>query len=105
MALTYRLILAPSESTRRMLTRRMTFGRASEEAEGLRRQSWGAVLLLQGPVPEIFYAADVASKTSPVWTAEVVGNCPQNIISMALVGGVADVKQALAALKSEGVVV
>ena len=104
MALAYRLILAPSESTKRMLTRRMTFGRAAEDAEKLQRQSWGAVLLVQGAVPEIFYAADVGAKISPVLTAEVVGNCPQNIISMAFVGNVADVKQVLAALKNEGVI-
>lgn len=104
MALTYRLILAPSESTKRMLARRMTFGLAREEAENLHQRSWGAVLLVQGPMPEIFYAADLGAKTSPVWTAEVAGNCPQNIISMAFVGGVADVKQVLSALKSGGVV-
>ncbi len=104
MALTHRLILAPSESTKRMLMRRMTFGRAAEEVERLQSQGWGAVLLVQGTVPEIFYAADVGAKTSPVLTAEVVGNCPQNIISMAFVGNVADVKQVWAALRSEGVV-
>ena len=104
MALTHKLILAPTESTKRMLMRRMTFGRAAEDAEKLQSHSWGAVLLVQGPVPEIFYAADVGAKTSPVTTAEVVGNCPQNIISMAFVGNVADVKQVLTALKNEGVI-
>lgn len=104
MPLTYKFISAPSNAVRRMLLRRMTFGRASEEAENLSVQSWGAILLVQGPVPEIFYAADIGTKISPVYAAEVVGNCPQNIISMAFVGNVADVKQVLSALKDEGVV-
>jgi len=105
MALTHRLILAPSESVKKMLIRRMTFGRAMEEADSFKSASWGAVLLVQGTVPEIFYAADVGSKTSPVLTAELVGNCPQNIVSMAFIGGVADVKQVLSALTHGGVIV
>lgn len=104
MALMHKLILAPTESTKRMLIRRMTFGRAAEEAERASAQSWGAVLLVQGPVPELFYAADVGAKVSRVLVMEVVGNCPQNVVSMAFVGSVADVKQVLSAFKSEGVV-
>lgn len=104
MALTHRLILAPSELTKKMLIRRMTFGRAGEDAEKLKSASWGAVLLISGTLPEIFYAADVGVKTSPVVTSEVVGNCPQNIVSMAFIGGVSDVKQVLTALQNEGVI-
>ena len=66
--------------------------------------SWGAVLMLQGSVPDLFYAADIGAKISPVVVAEVVGNCPQNIVTMAFVGNVADVRQVLDALKNEGVV-
>jgi hypothetical protein len=104
MALNNKLILAPSEPVKRMLTRRMTFGRASSEEEALKRAGWGAVLIVQGSIPEVFYAADVGAKVSPVFVVEVIGNCPQNMISMAFVGGVADVKQVLAALKNEGVI-
>lgn len=104
MAMTHRLILAPTESTRRMLTRRMAWGRSAEDAKSLESWSWGAVLLIQGTLPEIFYAADVGAKTSPVKTAELLGNCPQNVISMAFVGAVADVRQVMEALKHEGVI-
>jgi hypothetical protein len=104
MALNYKLILAPSESVKRMLTRRMTFGKASSEADSLKVMSWGAVLMVQGSVPDLFYAADIGAKISPVFVAEVVGNCPQNIVTMAFVGNVADVRQVLDALKNEGVV-
>jgi hypothetical protein len=103
-ALGHKLILAPSESVRKMLTRRMSFGRASSEEEKLKSLSWGAVLMVQGTIPEIFYAADIGAKISPVYVAEVVGNCPQNVVSMAFIGNVADVRQVLDALKNEGVV-
>jgi hypothetical protein len=87
-----------------MLTRRIAFGKASAEADALNSKSWGAVLMVQGAIPDIFYAADIGAKTSPVFVAEVIGNCPQNIVSMAFVGNVADVRQVLDALKNEGVV-
>lgn len=104
MALSYKLILAPSESVRKMLTRRMAFGKASSLGDELKAVSWGAVLMVQGTIPEIFYAADIGAKISPVYVAEVMGNCPQNIVSMAFVGNVADVRQVLDALKNGGVI-
>jgi hypothetical protein len=39
-----------------------------------------------------------------VLAVEVAGNCPQNIVTMAFIGNMADVKQVLSALKSEGVI-
>jgi D-serine deaminase-like pyridoxal phosphate-dependent protein len=104
MALNYKLILAPSESVKKMLIRRMAFGRGTADVPALKTIGWGAVLLVQGPIPDIFYAADLGAKISPVFVEELVGNCPQNIISMAFIGNVADVKQVLAALVNEGVV-
>ena len=103
MALSYKLINSPSESTRRLLTRRMLVGRPEEE-ENIRFASWGAVLLVQGTVPDMFGAVDVGTKASPVLVTEVIGSCPQNIVTMAFIGNVADVKQVLSALKSEGVI-
>jgi hypothetical protein len=97
------MILAPSEPVKRMLIRRMNFGRAAPEGEH-HAENWGAVLILQGSIPDIFHAADVGAKVSQVLVAEVMGNCPQNVVSMAFVGNVADVKQVLDALKNEGVV-
>jgi hypothetical protein len=105
MALYYKMILAPSESVKKMLIRRMAFGRAASDEPTLKSIGWGAVLLLQGPIPDIFFAADLGSKISPVFVEELVGSCPQNIVSMAFIGNVADVKQVLAALVNEGVVV
>jgi hypothetical protein len=104
MPLIYKLILAPSESVKKMLTRRMTIGRASSEADALKAAAWGAVLLTQGSIPEIFYAADIGAKVSNVTVSEVSGNCPQNLTTMAFIGNVAEVRQVLSALGSEGVV-
>ncbi|MDR1649241.1 MAG: microcompartment protein [Synergistaceae bacterium] len=107
MALSYRLINSPSASTRRLLTRRMPAERGGAEEEALfmkKSASWGAVLLVQGPLAEMFWAADVGAKTSPVVVAEVVGNCPQHIVTMAFIGAVADVTQVLTALRSEGAI-
>jgi hypothetical protein len=83
-----------------MLAGRMPAG----EEETLKSASWGAVLLVQGPLAELYYAADVGAKTSPVVVMEVAGNCPQHIVTMAFIGAVADVKQVLATLKNEGVI-
>ena len=104
MALSYKLITSPSESTRRLLIRRMLAGRLEEE-ETIKSASWGAVLLVQGTVPDMFGAVDVGTKTSPVLAMEIIGNCPQHIVTMAFIGNVADVKQVLSTLKSEGVIV
>jgi hypothetical protein len=104
MALFHKFINAPSSYTKKILTRRILTGKASEEKEVLENATWGAVLLLQGTIPEMFGAVDIGTKTSPVMAVEVAGNCPQNIVTMAFIGNVADVKQVFSALKSEGVI-
>jgi hypothetical protein len=105
MALSYKLINSPSTATRKMLTRRMLVGRVlSEDEEIVNSASWGAVLLVQGMMTEMYGAVDVGTKTSPVLAMEVFGNCPQHVVTMAFIGNVADVKQVLSALKSEGLV-
>ena len=107
MALSYKFISSPSTATRKMLTRRMLVGRvlsAAEDEEIINSASWGAVLLIQGMMTEMYGAVDVGTKTSPVLAMEVFGNCPQHVVTMAFIGNVADVKQVLSALKSEGLV-
>ena len=98
MPLTYRLIQAPSEATREMLARRMGL-RKDEPVPG----SWGAVLLVQGQVADLFAAVDLGTKAAPVAAREVWGNCPQHITTVAFLGTQADVRQVLSALKSDGV--
>ena len=104
MALSYRFINSPSMTTRKILTRRMLIGMASEDEGNVRTASWGAVLLIQGLMTEIYGAVDVGTKTSPVLAMEVLGNCPQHVVTVAFIGNVADVNQVLSALKSEGLI-
>ena len=106
MALSYKFINSPSTTTRKILTRRMLVGMVSaEDEERVRTANWGAVLLVQGLMTEMYGAVDIGTKTSPVIAMEVVGSCPQHVVTMAFIGNVADVKQVLSALKSEGVIV
>jgi len=60
------------------------------------------VLLIQGQVAQILAALDIAVKVSSVRGYEVVGNCPQHINTIAIIGNVAQVQQALNALKDGG---
>jgi microcompartment protein CcmL/EutN len=98
MSLSFQLIVKPSPSCRAMILRRMMHG-GREEAE---KSGWGAALLVQGQVAEVIAAVDVGTKASSVFAAELVGNCPQHINTVAFLGSVADVKQALGALKDWG---
>ncbi|MDD4364447.1 MAG: BMC domain-containing protein [Synergistales bacterium] len=98
MAMNCHLIVKPTAACRRIIERRM----ASRWDETMEKASWGAVLLVQGPVAEILAAVDVATKAASVSAGEIVGNCPQQINTVAFVGAVADVKLALAALREWG---
>lgn len=98
MAMNAHLVVKPTEACRRIIERRM----GARKDEAMEKASWGAVLLVQGPVAEILAAVDVATKASSVAAGEIVGNCPQQVNTIAFVGAVADVKLALAALKEWG---
>jgi hypothetical protein len=56
---------------------------------------WGAVGLVQTKLIELYRAADVAEKASNVITVLVLGNCPQHIQMLAILGKQAEVKTAL----------
>jgi hypothetical protein len=94
------LIQAPHASTKRMILRR-TSPRSAEE-EALSRANWGAVLLVQGMVAEVLAAADVGVKAANVTAAELWGNCPQHIQTVAFVGPVEAVRQVERALREGG---
>ena len=95
MAMKYELIQAPSRSARAIIQRRMAHG----GAEGA---NWGAVLLVQGMVIELMAAADIGSKAADVAVAELLGNCPQHVTSLAFIGTPSQVSQVLNALKNAG---
>ena len=61
--------------------------------------SWGAVGLIQARLIQLYWAADVAEKASNVRTALVMGNCPQHIQMLAIVGQQGAVRAALDKIK------
>ncbi|MDD3158323.1 hypothetical protein [Anaeromusa sp.] len=77
--LTTRIIRAPRPNTVAMLLRR-TAPEAKKQLEGLH---FDAIGLIQTDVPSLFYFADIAQKAGNVVAAEIVGNCPQHINTMA----------------------
>ncbi|HID55616.1 TPA: BMC domain-containing protein [Candidatus Poribacteria bacterium] len=93
------LINAPTEGTVRRLCRRMRY-LDEREREDIRSRRWGAVALIQGPLAEIFTAADRAEKAANVIVEEIIGNCPQQIIVMAIFGDTSAVQAAVNAIKS-----
>ncbi len=103
MALQWELIIAPSTSCKRILKNRIRRGIFREEDEELLNNvKWGAVLILQGMVAQTIAAVDVATDIASVEAFEVMGNCPQHMPAVAIIGTVAEVERALEALKGGG---
>jgi hypothetical protein len=86
-----RLIRSPTEAFLEMLLSNVR-PLERKRFEGIH---WGAVGLVQATLIELYWAADVAEKASNVRTALVMGNCPQHIQMLALVGQQAAVQAAL----------
>ena len=61
----------------------------------LENVKWGAVGLVQARLIDLYWAADVAEKASTVETTLVLGNCPQHIQMLAILGQQAGVRTAL----------
>jgi hypothetical protein len=96
--LSYELIVKPSDTARRMMLRRVP----SSEKKRIETARWGAVLLLQGQVAELVAAVDDGVKRAPVEAVEILGNCPQHIQTVALIGGIAECRASLDGLKEGG---
>ena len=77
-----RLIRAPTENFLDMLLGNVR----PAERKRFEGTHWGAVGLVQALLVELYWAADVAEKASNVQTALVMGNCPQHIQMLAVVG-------------------
>jgi len=102
MALQWELIIAPSPSCKRILMNRIMKSMPVDQKELLNRVKWGAVLLLQGMITQTIAAVDIATDIASVEAFEVMGNCPQHMPAVAIVGSVGEVERALEALKSGG---
>lgn len=105
MALQWELIIAPSPSCKRILMNRIMKSMPVDQVdqkELINRVKWGAVLLLQGMIAQTIAAVDIATDIASVEAFEVMGNCPQHMPAVAIVGSVSEVERALEALKSGG---
>ena len=85
----YRIIKSPTQGTLDILTRRQGSGAGREIGPV------DAVGLIQGRRIEMVCAADVAEKAVGVTVEDIRGNCPQNMILLAIFGDTASVEAAM----------
>lgn len=81
-----RLIKAPSPDTLEIIKNRSKLKFETNP---------GALGLVQGKLIDMILASDIAYKTSGVKVSDVRGSCPQNMIMLAIVGEMEEVKEAL----------
>lgn len=85
----YRIIKSPTKGTLDILIRRKGSGAGREIG------TVDAVGLIQGRMIEMVCAADVAEKAVGVTVEDIRGNCPQNMILLAIFGDTASVEAAM----------
>ena len=85
----YRIIKSPSSGTVDILFRRK--GSASTIPLG----NYDAVGLVQGKLIDMVFAADIAEKAAGVVVEDIKGQCPQNLIMIAIFGDTASVEAAI----------
>ena len=85
----YRIIKSPTQGTLDILPRRKGSGAGREIGPV------DAVGLIQGRMIEMVCAADVAEKAVGVTVEDIRGNCPQNMILLAIFGDTASVEAAM----------
>lgn len=86
-----RVINAPTPETLGMLKRRMP----SESRNRLELVRIDAIGLIMLPIPDLYFYADLASKSAHVAVSEIFGSCPQHITTLAIFGEVAAVHEAM----------
>lgn len=89
----YRIIKSPTQGTIDILTRRKGSGAAKELGDV------DAIGLIQGRMIDMVCAADVAEKAVGVTVEDIRGNCPQNMILLAIFGDTASVEAAMEEIK------
>lgn len=87
-----RLIKAPSPATLDIIKNRSRLKIATNP---------GALGLVQGKLIDMTVASDIAYKTSGVEVIDVRGSCPQNMIMIAIVGDMEEVKVALKSIEEK----
>lgn len=96
-ALQIRIINGPNARVRDMVLRRLPH----DVKEELGDRYFNSIALINASVPNVFYFADVASKSGDVFVAEIRGSCPQHITTLALFGDIAAVATAVKAIENK----
>lgn len=91
----YRIIKSPSPGTLDILLRRKSSGVKKE------MEYPDAIGLVQGRMIDMVYAADIAEKAVGVTVEDIRGNCPQNMVLLALFGDTASVEAAMEEIRRE----
>lgn len=84
----YRIIKSPSKGTLAILLRRKSSPTPITE-------NYDAVGLVQGRLIDMVFAADIAEKSAGVVVEDIKGQCPQNMIMLAIFGDTASVEVAI----------
>lgn len=92
-----RIINAPTPDIVAMLKRRMP-GEFRSRLDLLRIDAIGLLML---PVPDLYFYADLASKSANVVVSEIFGSCPQHITTLAIFGDVAAVNEAMRMIEND----
>lgn len=85
------LIKAPTHAFLEMLLNNVR----PADRKRIEKFKWGAVGLVQTQLIDLYRASDVAEKASSVETALVLGNCPQHVQMLAILGQQEAVRTAL----------
>jgi ethanolamine utilization microcompartment shell protein EutS len=89
----YRMIKSPSRGTMDILFRR----KGSPPSTPL--ENYDAIGLVQGRMIDMIVAADIAEKAAGVVVEDIKGQCPQNVIMIAIFGDTASVETAIEEIK------
>lgn len=92
-----RIINAPTPDIVAMLKRRMP-GEFRSRLDLLRIDAIGLLML---SVPDLYFYADLASKSANVVVSEIFGSCPQHITTLAIFGEVAAVNEAMRMIEND----
>ena len=92
-----RIINAPTPDILAMLKRRMP-GEFRSRLDLIRIDAIGLLIL---PVPDLYFYADVASKSANVVVSEIFGSCPQHITTLAIFDEVAAVHEAMRIIEED----
>lgn len=100
MKVKYQFISKPDDNTLAILKNRMRPNDRKAMDNGEFGEI-GAALLIEGTIPDMVKASDVAVKASDVRATEIVGNCPQSFVTIGITGKIRSVQTALKAILSE----